>query len=269
MKGILTGITDLVFPPRCLTCGSILEEHGPLPLCPACEAGIRHIRSPLCPCCGIPFPSTEGPDHLCGDCLTAEKPYALARSVGRYEGTLLEAIHRFKYRGKPGVGKVLGKIMADFAGSIWDMEAFSLIIPVPLHRKRLRQRGFNQAVVLARVIAKRFALPLDFTALRRTLPTAPQVGLGRQERSANVRGAFSAVRPERIAGRRLLLVDDVYTTGSTLAECASVLMRAGAEAVAVLTLARAVPDPGGPVEAPHAESCSRPLSPGTFDDWRD
>ncbi len=268
MKGILTGITDLVFPPRCLTCGSILEEHGPLSLCPACEAGIRHIRSPHCPCCGIPFPSTEGPDPHCGDCLTAERPYALARSVGRYEGTLLEAIHLFKYRRKPGVGKVLGKIMADFADSIWDMEAFSLIVPVPLHRKRLRQRGFNQAVILARVIAKRFALPLDFTTLKRTLPTVPQVGLGRQERSANVHGAFSAVRPERIAGRRLLLVDDVYTTEAPWRSCASVLIEGRSRAVAGLTLARAVPDPGGSVEASHAASCSSPLNPETRNDWR-
>ncbi len=253
MRGILTGIADVVFPPRCLTCGEILEEHGLLPLCPACEAGICYIHSPFCPRCGTPFPTAEGPDHLCGDCLTTERPYALARSVGLYEGTLLSAIHLFKYRGKPGVGQALGKIMADFAGSAWDMQTFSQIVPVPLHRKRLRERGFNQAVILARVIAKRFALPLDFTTLRRTLSTVPQVGLRRQERSTNVHGAFEAISPERVAGRRVLLVDDVYTTGSTLTECASVLMKAGAEAVAVLTLARAVHDPGGSADTPRSE----------------
>lgn len=244
MKGILTGIADLIFPPRCITCDNLLERHGPLPFCPPCLDGIRFIRSPLCPRCGVPFPVTEGEDHLCGDCLTAEKPYAVARAVGRYEETLLTAIHQFKYRGRTGIGEILGRIMADFAAGIWDMKVFERIVPVPLHRKRLRERGFNQAVILARELSKRFDIPLDFTSLRREVFTPPQVGLGREERSANVHGAFSARHPERITGRRILLVDDVYTTGSTLAECARVLLRANAETVTVLTLARAVQDQG-------------------------
>ncbi len=246
MHEILTGIADLIFPPRCITCGALLEEHGPLPFCPPCTAGIRFIRSPLCPRCGIPYPVGEGEDHLCGECLATPRPYAIARAVGRYEGTLLTAIHLFKYRGRIGVGKVLGRIMADFAGGQWDMQIFSTIMPVPLHRRRLRERGFNQAVILAREVAKRFSLPLDFLTLRRQVATTPQVGLGREDRSANVRGAFRVHNPERVIGRRILLVDDVATTGSTLTECASALIHAEAEAVAVLTLARAVPDHGTP-----------------------
>ena len=244
MKEILTGIADVIFPPRCITCGELLERHGPLPFCPPCLAGIRFIRSPLCPRCGTPFPATEGEDHLCGDCLMMERPYAVARSVGRYEETLLTAIHRFKYHGRTGIGKVLGKIMADFAAGMWDIKAFDRILPVPLHRKRLRERGFNQAVILASGLSKRFNVPLDFTTLRREVFTPPQVGLSREERSTNVHGAFTVTHPERIAGRRVLLLDDVYTTGSTLTECARVLIRAKAEVVAVLTLARAVYDPG-------------------------
>jgi ComF family protein len=242
LKEILAGIADLIFPPRCITCGAILEEHVPLPFCPPCAAGIRFIHSPLCPRCGIPFPTPEGEDHLCGECIAAERPYAVARSVGLYEKTLLTAIHHFKYRGRIGIGEVLGRIMADYAGNQWDMAVFSLIIPVPLHRKRLRERGFNQAVILARQIAKRFSLPLDFMTLRRERFTPPQVGLGREERSANVRMAFAVRKPGKIAGRRILLVDDVATTGSTLNECASALMKAKAEAVAILTLARALHD---------------------------
>jgi ComF family protein len=237
---ILTGIADLIFPPRCITCGAVLEEHGPLPFCPPCTAGIHFIRSPLCPRCGIPYPVTEGEDHLCGECLATTRPYAISRAVGRYEGTLLTAIHLFKYQGKIGIGKLLGRIMADFAGTQWDMRVFSAIMPVPLHRKRLRERGFNQAVILAREVAKRFSLPLDFMTLRRKVFTAPQVGLGKEDRSANVRGAFLVRKPQKVAGRRILLVDDVTTTGSTLRECASALMHEEAEAVAVLTLARAV-----------------------------
>ena len=248
MREILTGIADVIFPPRCLTCGVIMECHGPLPFCPPCSAGIRFIRSPLCPSCGIPFASPEGEDHLCGECLVTERPYAVARAVGYYEETLLTAIHLFKYRGRTGIGEVLGKMMADFAGGIWDMKLFERIVPVPLHRRRLRERGFNQSMILARELSKRFDIPLDFTSLRREVFTPPQVGLGREARSANVHGAFAVRHPERIAGRRILLVDDVYTTGSTLAECARVLIRAQAEAVAVLTLARAVHDHDRPPE---------------------
>ena len=240
MKEILTGIADLIFPPRCAACGNLLERHDSLPFCPSCLEGIHFIRSPLCHRCGVPFPVSDGDDHLCGDCLIAEKPYAVARSVGRYEDTLLTAIHRFKYRGKTGIGEVLGGLMADFAGRIWDMRVFERIIPVPLHRNRLRERGFNQAVILARNISKRFDIPLDFTSLRREIFTPPQVGLGKEARSANVHNAFTVSHPERIAGRKILLVDDVYTTGSTLEECSRVLIRAKAETVALLTLARAV-----------------------------
>lgn len=248
MQEILTGIADLIFPPRCITCEELLGQHGPLPFCTTCMAGVHFIESPLCPRCGTPFPVAEGEDHLCGDCLITERPYAVARSVGRYEKTLLTAIHRFKYRGKTGIGDLLSGIMADFAEKTWDMKVFSRILPVPLHRRRLRERGFNQAVILARGLSRRFNIPLDFTSLRRNLFTPPQVGLDRKQRLANVQGAFTVTHPERIAGRRLLLVDDVFTTGSTLNECARVLIQAKAEAVAVLTMARAVYDHDRPSE---------------------
>lgn len=255
MKEIVTGIADMILPPRCITCGVILAEHLPLPFCPQCTAGIRFIRSPLCPRCGIPFTTPEKEDRLCGECLVTERPFALARAVGLYEETLLAAIHLFKYRGRIGIGKILGSIMADFAGGIWDRKDLSVVMPVPLHRKRLRERGFNQSVILARAIAKRFDLPLDFWTLRREVFTKPQVGLGHEERSVNVRGAFIVRKRERTTGERILLVDDVYTTGSTLAECTGTLLHAGADSVAILTLARAFRDhdpPGRSKDTPAA-----------------
>lgn len=240
MREILTGVADLLFPPLCITCGAVLRERPCIPFCPPCVEGIRAIRSPLCPRCGVPFSAGGGEDHLCGGCLTGERPYAISRSLGLYEGTLLKAIHLFKYRGRIGIGEVLGGMLADFAGGQWEMGAFSVVIPVPLHRKRLRERGFNQALILAREVAKRFSLPLEFRALSRDVFTAPQVGLGREERSQNVRKAFALRKPHAIAGQRVLLVDDVTTTGSTVSECAAVLKKGEAEAVAVLTLARAL-----------------------------
>jgi predicted amidophosphoribosyltransferase len=102
LREILTGIADLIFPPLCITCGTVLEKHTPLPFCLPCTAGIHVIHSPLCPRCGVPFPATEGEDHLCGECLTTERPYAVARAVGLYEGTLLTAIHLLKYREESG-----------------------------------------------------------------------------------------------------------------------------------------------------------------------
>jgi ComF family protein len=237
---VLTGIEDILFPPRCAVCGELMEHDYSAPLCLNCMKGIRFIVSPLCLCCGIPFPAEQENDHLCSQCLADRKPYAVARSVATYEGTILTAIHMFKYHKKTGIGKALGNIMADFVSGIWDMNAFDLIIPVPLHIKRLRERGFNQSAILARVLSRRFKIALDVSSLRRTLFTPPQVGLGRKERSVNVKGAFSVTSQDTISGKRILLIDDVYTTGSTLLECSRVLLEAKAEAVAVLTMARAV-----------------------------
>lgn len=244
MKGILAGIADLLFPPCCPVCGILLTERTFTPFCPLCRTGIRFIGSPLCPRCGLPFSTPEGEDHLCGSCLAREPAYAIARSMAYYEGSLLAAIHLFKYRGKTGIGEALGRMLADYAGTLWNLGAFTLVVPVPLHRRRLRSRGFNQAGILAREVAVRFGLPLELMTLRRVVPTAPQVNLGREARLTNVRGAFAVGRPERVAGQRILLVDDVYTTGGTLTECAETLLTAGADAVALLTLARAVRDGG-------------------------
>jgi ComF family protein len=181
-----------------------------------------------------------GDDHLCGGCLVSRPPYALARAVARYESVLHDVIHLFKYKGKVTVGEILGRMMADHAYPGFAMADYSLIVPVPLHPKRLRERGFNQAVILGREISKRFSLPLEFLVLVRHKFTEPQVNLGKEQRTANVRDAFVVRNEKKIEGQRIILVDDVYTTGSTIKECAGALMRHGAEKVAALTLARAV-----------------------------
>jgi len=237
---VLAALVDLVFPPLCIACGNLLNRNGGTPFCDPCLSGVPFIRSPLCPRCGLPYPAEEGKDHLCGNCITSETYVSAARAVGRYESVLLEAIHRFKYQEKTVIGEVLGRFMADYDYPGFRIQDYSMLIPVPLHRKRLRERGFNQSVILARPIAKRHAIPMVFDVLERSLETEPQVKLGRDQRGSNVKGAFAVTDPERVRGENVLLVDDVYTTGSTVMECARVLRKAGAPDVGVLTLARAV-----------------------------
>ncbi|MDO8786277.1 MAG: ComF family protein [Syntrophales bacterium] len=245
MRSILKGLTDVIFPPSCVTCGVVLKPDKNLPFCPICFSRINFIRPPLCTRCGIPFNGHEAGDHLCGDCLTSEVYFSVARAVGRYENTILDAIHCFKYRGKIAVGEILGRLMADFARQALDIKDYSLIMPAPLHPKRLRERGFNQSVILAQTVSKRFSIVLDFMTLKRHIHTKPQVSLGKKERELNVRGAFEVSDKEKIRGKNIILVDDVYTTGSTVKECARVLTEGKAAKVAVLTFARAVqPDSG-------------------------
>ena len=152
----------------------------------------------------------------------------------------MEAIHLLKYRKKTSLSRPLGALARKTFVQFWDIDAIDLLVSVPLHVKRLRERGFNQAHLLIRGWAKQDGIPLDGLTLSRSRWTAPQTTLSRGERRKNIKGAFSVRHPNRIKGRKVLLVDDVYTTGATVNECARVLMKAGAEFVDVLTLARAI-----------------------------
>jgi len=221
-----------------MACGTVLREKNKS-FCPDCFSQIEFIRSPLCSLCGQPFSEPGESDHMCGICLLAAPPFAVARALGQYERVLMDVIHRFKYGGKMSLGERLGEFMADCSYPSLAIADYSLIMPVPLHPRRLRQRGFNQAMILAREIARRFSLGLDFLSLRRVVFTEPQVGLGKDMREQNIRGAFHVADAGRIKGENIILVDDVYTTGSTVKECARILMKSKAEKVAVLTLARA------------------------------
>lgn len=238
----LASLVRLVFPDACPLCGSFREESPERSFCTLCMESLRLVRSPLCNRCGFPFPSGEGEDHLCGECLLSPPPFSTARSLGLYETTLLDAVHRFKYRRAVRIGEGLGRLMADvrMEGGP-SLSSFDRVLPVPLHPARLRERGFNQSAVLAGAVSRRITVPLDLFSLRRIRDTKPQTSLNRIERKGNVRGAFSVARPSSIEGKKVLLVDDVYTTGNTLSEAARELLRGGASEVAVLTAARAVP----------------------------
>jgi ComF family protein len=230
---------DFFFPPRCSFCGEPREGLIPAGVCSACLGHFRRVAPPRCPRCGVGFASDVGEDHLCSDCLGGNGHFTKARALAHYEGILPEIISRFKYRGDSRLAKPLGDLLADYEDPDFSFRDYRLVVPVPLHPRRLRRRGFNQSLLLARRISRRYSLPLNFTALRRIRATAPQTELSGAERQKNIRGAFAVFHEKTIAEKTILLIDDVFTTGATVEECAKVLLKAGARQVDVLTLARA------------------------------
>lgn len=233
---LVRSLAELVFPPACPGCGG---PPGPEQAwCPECAADLGLIQEPLCPRCGRPHePGTSA--GLCAWCAGGPPAFSQARSVARHQGPLARAVRQFKYQGRWHLGPALAEFMAAQAPAGLVAGA-DLLAPVPLHPWRLLSRGFNQALVLSRGLARGPRLAPDL--LRRLRHTRPQVGLGPAARRANVAGAFGLGPGAKggLDGSRVLLVDDVLTTGATAAECARVLLAAGAEAVAVLTLVRAL-----------------------------
>jgi ComF family protein len=184
------------------------------------------------------FFDSPAPDHLCGNCLESKPYFSLARAVASYETLILDAIHQFKYGRNISTGAALASFMAEFSFPDLDFTDYSLILPVPLHIRRLRERSFNQALILAKSIGKKYLIPVNFSLLKRRKFTLTQTGLDKKEREKNIRGAFTVTDNAKIEGKNIILVDDVYTTGATINQCAKTLIKAGAGKVAVLTLAR-------------------------------
>ncbi len=238
IRRTLTALVDLVFPPVCVTCGGEISS-GRRHLCGDCLSRIVRIGHPLCVVCGKPFFTAGDADHLCGACANKRPPYAEARSFGVYGGILLDTIHLFKYHHRAYLASVLSELVAGHDWGDFHPRRYDLMVPVPLHRRRLYERGFNQAMLLCRGIGGRWGIEIDETGLARIRQTAPQIRLTPAEREKNVRGAFAVTGPG-FAGKRVLLVDDVYTTGATVSECSRILMDAGAQEVGILTVARVV-----------------------------
>ncbi|MFZ1036726.1 MAG: ComF family protein [Smithella sp.] len=234
----LSDINEVIFPPHCLGCAEILHPESGQIFCPACSDQIKFITGSICPICGTTYPDSPAEDHLCGDCLENKTYFSYARAIFSYESFILNAIHRFKYKRDISIGETLASFMAGFSFPDIDFTDYSLIIPVPLHIKRLRERGFNQSLVLARAVEHKRQIPVNFSVLKRHKFTLTQTGSNRNERKENIKGAFEVSDKKKIDGKNIILIDDVYTTGATINECAKTLIKAGAQKVAVLTLAR-------------------------------
>ncbi|MFQ5465908.1 MAG: double zinc ribbon domain-containing protein [Thermodesulfobacteriota bacterium] len=235
---VLAALVDILFPPVCPLCG---ENPAEGPLCGACLRGFEGLRiaSPFCPVCGVPFESSATGDHPCGECIKDPPPFLTARSAYRFAPPVLDAVHRLKYNGQTNLAPSMAALAVGAIADPVAAVAYDVVMPVPLHVTRLRERGFNPSLLLARVVAGRLGVPIDYDTLQRTRMTGPQVGLPSAERRRNVKGAFEVATPGAVEGRSVLLVDDVYTTGSTVAECSRALAASGAS-VHVLTLARTV-----------------------------
>ncbi len=267
----------VVFPPKCLVCTAFIPDRtnpcgssGPLPaangnsaslslhrqldrmlsryLCRNCILGLVAVESPICDCCGFPFESRKGVDHRCGDCITHPKFFEIARAPLVYDQVAMRVIQRFKYNGKLQLVRPLAELLLMTYRMFWKTDSVDLVVPVPLHLSRFRSRGFNQAYLMANCWKKiagdgenlSNGHRLERELLIRSRATLPQTSLGREQRTVNMKNAFTLNNSSEIMDKHILLVDDVYTTGATVNECARVLVNGGAGRVDVLTLARAI-----------------------------
>lgn len=228
----LRQLLGLLFPQHCPVCNKDAHASSSLPLCTDCWNGIVRYTGPGCRRCGLPTVSVH--TDLCQACLTDPPPFTHAISYGIYAGTLKEAIHLLKFNKHRRLAKPLAGLLADL-----DLPMADILVPVPIHLNQLRTREFNQTALIARQLSKITGIPLMIDGLSKVKETAAQIDVDRNERLRNLKKAFAA--SGRVNGKRILLVDDVITTGATVRECAKALMKAGAASVSAIALARSMP----------------------------
>ena len=232
-----TGL-GLVYPEICQLCHARRAEPHEGLVCPQCRSHVRFIRPPFCQRCGLPFDGELTTPFQCANCHELELHFSSARSAVVAKTVVLEAIHRYKYSRALWFERFLAGLLLSEAVPLLPRENWDFIVPVPLHPLKLREREFNQAERLAAHLSRAANIPLDGKSLRRITPTATQTLLTRAQRAANMKNAFAVPPGKRLTGKRIILVDDVFTTGATTSACARALRRAGAANVCVWTVAR-------------------------------
>jgi ComF family protein len=233
MTSLFGQLLDLIFPPRCAIC----RKKGQKMICDDCLSKVAYIKPTICRVCGKPRDKYFAGD-LCEDCSKEGMPFEIARSVVLYDGVIKEAIHKFKFEGKKALSPILGRFLVEHLdrGEI-PVKKIDVVIPLPLSRKRFRQRGYNQTELLAKEISGHYSIDVDISSLKKVKDITPQFELSRVNRLLNIKGAFSC---SPLTGKNVLLIDDIYTTGATVREASGSLKAAGAKSVYVLTLARTV-----------------------------
>lgn len=240
------GLLNLVFPLDCKICGKPIRESKGYSICEDCFKTIELIDKPYCVKCNKPLLISvdlfrQEQNIFCVDCKKKKYSFEFARSVGRYDGVLRECIHLFKYYGEKKLAKPLGKLLIDYLTKNEEFrELIDLIIPVPLHKNDLKERGFNQSVLLAKIIGNYFSIPVKEEVLIKKRLTPSQVNLSKKERDKNIFKAFFVNESKEVKEKNILILDDIFTTGSTVEECAKELKKAGTKNIFVLTLARSV-----------------------------
>ncbi len=231
---MLNLILDIIYPPRCPICKVLLKEKELF--CKKCLSGFKRLEKPFCSICSIPF---SGKGTICESCLRKRPYFDLISAPFIYKESAKEAIHILKYQKKISISRPIGRLFSEYAIRWWrwKKEDF-LIVPVPLSKKKLKERGFNQSLILARYISDALGIPMDYTSLRKVKETESQTYLSANQRKKNIKDAFQVMG--NLRKRNILLIDDVATTGSTLNECAKALKKAGAEKVICLVFARSV-----------------------------
>jgi len=270
LKILIRTLKAFLYPDKCLSCGSVFQTNphdlpaqnvnknrkGLSPLlfqkitspylCPSCNTGYTPVESPYCIKCGTMFKSSGGENHACEKCIRKPPEFEAARAAGIYDRSLMVLIHSLKYKKDMQVAKPLGQILFNALTRFFSEKKIDFAVPVPLHPRRFRTRGFNQAYLLMHkwpdIAKSEFPCLADFhinrDLIERSRNTKSQTGLDRKKRLSNIKGAFHLKDPSKIIGKSILIVDDVMTTGATVNECAKVLMKGGAKEVNVLTLAR-------------------------------
>ena len=237
MKSFLKHLLNIILPPRCICCGEILsQENG---LCPKCFSAIHFISKPYCAICGAPLENPiDEKDVVCAKCLKEKRhTFSLQRSAFIYDENSKNMLIDLKFHDKTSYATVLAQFLYKAAADILK-EKPDVIIPVPLHYMRLLKRKYNQSGLLARELSKLCNIKVDDFSLKRCRNTIPQVKFSGKARIKNIRGAFFVKKPQNIKNKKILLIDDVMTTGSTLKECAIALKKAGAAKIYALTVAR-------------------------------
>ncbi len=238
MPGALSASLDLLYPPLCQLCHTHRAEPRAGFVCGQCWTQVRFIRPPFCARCGRPFAGEFTTEFTCTNCHDLTLHFSSARSAVEARTVVLEAIHRFKYSGARWFEYFLADLLVREAAPKLREEKWDWLAPVPLHPVKLREREFNQAELLAAHLSRAAEIPLNKKILRRRHATATQTLLTREERASNMKNAFAVKPGAQVDGKRIVVVDDVFTTGATTNACAAALRAAGAAEVGVWTVAR-------------------------------
>ena len=229
---VLDFILDLIYPPKCMICDDIIQIKEPKWICKSCVGILEYVSEPICEKCGVP---TEEEKSLCTSCVNKDFSFCRNYSPYEYEGAVRAIIHKFKYGNNPQFGKGFAKLIVDKYGKEFFSE-IDILIGVPMHKKKIRKRGFNQADILATEIGKLTGVESSKKVLIRKKNTKAQSSLTPRARRNNLKDAFEVNKNIDIKSKNIMIVDDIYTTGSTLEACSAILLKNGAKVVNGLTL---------------------------------